>query len=111
MMDHAKGRTVDYMEDTSRDPINITSARVARSVDLHTRQMRYLISMMIRTVCFISAVVVTGPLRWVFIAGAIFLPYIAVVLANNGSQRAPKNADVITPEPIGELTEKPTHRS
>ena len=39
--------------------------------------------MSLRTVCFIGAVLVgPGWLRWVLIAGAVFLPYIAVVMAN-----------------------------
>ncbi len=40
----------------------------------------------IRTLCFIGAVVVgDGVLRWVLIAGAFILPYIAVVMANSAS--------------------------
>lgn len=41
----------------------------------------------IRIVCFILMVVITpyGWYTWVFAAGAIVLPYIAVVLANAGS--------------------------
>jgi len=38
--------------------------------------------MSIRTVCFVLFVVVDHPMRWVFVIGAVFLPYIAVVLAN-----------------------------
>ncbi len=37
----------------------------------------------IRTACFIGAVLIgDGWLRWVLVAGAVFLPYIAVVMAN-----------------------------
>ena len=54
---------------------------------------RYLISMAIRTACVILAVVVSGPLRWIFIVGAVILPYIAVVMANAGGERRQ------TPEP------------
>jgi hypothetical protein len=43
---------------------------------------RYLISMAIRTACVLLVFVVHGPFRWVFAAGAIVLPYIAVILAN-----------------------------
>jgi hypothetical protein len=53
---------------------------------------RYLISMSIRTACFVLAVVVHGPMRWVFVAFALVLPYIAVVMANavgSGSGAAP----------------------
>lgn len=93
------------MDERRPDAVNITSARFGHSVDLRQRQTRYLISMLIRTVCFVMAVVTDGPVRWIFVAGAVFLPYVAVVLANTGSQKAPKDADVVTPEPIGELTE------
>ncbi|MBA2419433.1 MAG: DUF3099 domain-containing protein [Nocardioidaceae bacterium] len=95
------------MDDREPDRVSITDARVAHSVDLKARQRRYLISMGIRTVCFVCAVIATGPLRWFFVFGAIFLPYVAVVLANTGKQTAPTDADVYRPEPIGELTEKP----
>jgi hypothetical protein len=68
-------------------PVNITSARPSRSSDISRRQTRYLLSMGIRTVCFVLAVVTTGPLRWGFVAGAVFLPYVAVVLANATDRR------------------------
>jgi hypothetical protein len=44
--------------------------------------------MAIRTACFIGAVLV-GPnwFRWVLIAGALFLPYVAVVMANAVNSR------------------------
>ncbi len=68
-------------------PVSITSARPSRSSDIRKRQMRYLFSMGLRTICFVLAVVTTGPLRWCLVAGAVFLPYIAVVLANASEQR------------------------
>ena len=44
--------------------------------------------MVIRTVCFgLAKIVVDGPMRWVFIAGAVFLPYVAVeTFANAGRE-------------------------
>lgn len=68
-------------------PVVITSARASRSDDIRRRQQRYLLSMGIRTVCFVLAVVTSGPLRWVFFAGALVLPYIAVVVANASTRR------------------------
>lgn len=88
------------------DPVSITDAPIAHSQDIHGRQTRYLLSMLVRTVCFVAAVVSTGPLRWVMIAGALFLPYIAVVLANAGGRRAPQNT-AFTPEPFGALEAGP----
>jgi hypothetical protein len=32
-------------------------------------------------------VIVTGPLRWVLLFGAVFLPYFAVIIANAGRER------------------------
>ncbi len=43
---------------------------------------RYLVTMSIRTACFIGAFLAEGVLRWVFMAMAVGLPYVAVVLAN-----------------------------
>jgi hypothetical protein len=66
--------------------------RHGTSDDLAQRQRRYLISMSIRTVSFVLAVVTHGPLRWIFVAAALILPYIAVVMANavgSGSVTAP----------------------
>jgi hypothetical protein len=69
----------------------ITSARRTLTEDVDRRTHRYLVSMSIRTVCLVLAVLVEGPLRWVLLAGAIVLPYVAVVLANAGREpdRAP----------------------
>ncbi|MFY0405554.1 DUF3099 domain-containing protein [Solicola sp. PLA-1-18] len=91
------------MENRKDDTVSITSARPGRSVDLRNRQTRYLVSMMIRTVCFVLAVVASGPLRWIFIFGAVFLPYVAVIFANTSSEGDSVDPDVITPEPIGEI--------
>jgi hypothetical protein len=60
----------------------VTGVRRGASDDLAQRQKRYLISMGVRTACFLLAVVTHGPLRWVLVAAAVVLPYIAVVMAN-----------------------------
>lgn len=86
----------------------MTDARKSMSDDIRYRQKRYLIHMGIRTVCLVLAVVVPMPLplRIVLVAGAIVLPYIAVVLANGGpepqsaarfggpDERGPRDGDV-----------------
>jgi len=63
--------------------VRITTAGTSRNDEMRGRQRRYILSMSLRTVCFIGAVLV-GPswFRWVLIAGAVFLPYVAVVMAN-----------------------------
>ncbi len=69
-------------------PVRVTTAGSSPAEDIRHRQRRYLISMAIRTVCFLGAVAVgPGPLRWVLVAGAVLLPYVAVVLANKETQR------------------------
>ena len=65
------------------DAIRITTASSSKAADIAARQKRYLLSMSLRSACFIGAVVAgPGLLCWFLIAGAIVLPYIAVVLAN-----------------------------
>ena len=78
----------------------ITDAGPGLLEDVRGRQRRYIVSMAIRTVCFLGAVLADGWLRWVLIAGAVLLPYFAVVLAN-GTRRAvsplpsvPRQSDV-----------------
>jgi len=75
--------------DRSREPeaVRITSAAASRNEDIATRQRRYLLSMSLRTVCFVGAIVASllGSPTWVWailIAGALVLPYVAVVMAN-----------------------------
>ena len=64
----------------------ITEAQRALSDEQTGRTRRYLISMGIRTACVIAAIFVPGWPRWVFIAGAVVLPYLAVVVANAGRE-------------------------
>jgi hypothetical protein len=71
-----------------RAPIyQITGARPGVRDDVNSRTRRYLVSMGIRTVCFLLAVVTDGWLRWVMIAAAVVLPYLSVVFANSGRER------------------------
>ena len=65
----------------------ITSAQTGLTIEQAARTRRYLISMAIRTVCFLGAVVTDGWLRWVLVLGAVVLPYLAVVVANGGRER------------------------
>jgi hypothetical protein len=72
------------------DPIRITTATRSHSDDIAARQRRYLISMGVRTVCFIGAVVAfltlgNGWLMWVLVIASFVLPYVAVVMANTGA--------------------------
>lgn len=44
--------------------------------------LKYTFAMTIRVVCIVLAMFAQGWLMWLAFAGAIFLPYFAVVLAN-----------------------------
>jgi hypothetical protein len=84
-------------------PVSITAARRSRSEDIRGREVRYVLSMLARTACFVGAVFTDGVLRWVLVAGALFLPYIAVVLANAGVQRDPTPPEAFTAGPAPQL--------
>lgn len=72
---------------TKRETVfEITSARRALSEDTRDRNIRYLVSMAIRTVCFVLMVVTPSPWRWFFAAGAILIPWFAVMIANGGRE-------------------------
>jgi hypothetical protein len=78
--------------------IRITTAAADRGKDTSVRQRRYLISMVLRSACFVGAIVAgDGWLRWVLIAAAVLLPYVAVVMANS-----------INPAPTEALPDAPT---
>ncbi|MFC0580973.1 DUF3099 domain-containing protein [Micrococcoides hystricis] len=64
---------------------SITDAEESSHVDLKQRMVRYGIQMGIRLLCFILAFFTTGIVQILCFAAAIFLPYIAVVLANVGN--------------------------
>lgn len=51
--------------------------------------------MAIRTVCFIGAIIASGWLRWALVAGAVLLPYVAVVMANAGRKRSERPQPMI----------------
>ena len=71
----------------------VTDARRPMSEDIGHRERRYVITMGIRTLCYLLsilfAVTLHGAWRWLAIValiGAIILPYIAVVFANGGRE-------------------------
>jgi hypothetical protein len=81
------------------EPFRITSATRGHSDDIGTRQRRYVISMSIRTICFLLAVVSMGHwFSWVFLAASFVLPYIAVVVANGGAAPDPGGPEPFSPE-------------
>lgn len=61
----------------------ITALAEAPEHDRRRRMIRYTVAMIVRVICIVLAMVLQGWLMWVFFAAAIFLPYFAVVIANN----------------------------
>jgi hypothetical protein len=71
--------------------------------------IKYTIAMSIRVVCLVLMLFVHGWWLALCVAGAIILPYVAVVLANVGTTE--KGADVMRPGalvPLREQTPRPT---
>lgn len=85
----------------------ITDARTATSLEMSRRIRRYTIAMAFRTACFVSMLFVHGSLRWVLLGVAVFLPYIAVVLANqaNTRTRPPRPIDDLGPSGVAQITD------
>jgi hypothetical protein len=83
----------------------ITDARGAASEELAVRMRRYGLAMGFRMACFLGMVFVDGWLRWTLLAFAVFLPYVAVVLANQSDQRTrPNQVEHGAPQEAPELT-------
>jgi len=77
----------DLMEKNEpAEVFTITEAQRGLSVEQVKRQRRYLLSMIIRTLCVVAAILIPGWPRLVLIAAAIVLPYLAVVIANAGRE-------------------------
>lgn len=82
-------------------PQSVTSLEVSPEIERRNRFIKYTLAMVIRVVCIILAV--TIPAGWitiVFVAGAVFLPYFAVVIANaqgvGSSKSSAKSAEAPT---------------
>jgi type III secretory pathway component EscV len=66
----------------------ITDARSGASKEMSSRVRRYTYTMAFRTACFIAMIFVPGMFRWVLFACAVFLPLIAVIVANQANRRS-----------------------
>ncbi len=82
---------------------SITDAAAAHSEEMRQRMIKYAVAMGIRMVCLILVFVVDGWFKVLPVIGAVFLPWIAVVIAN-GSDHAEVHSDsLIDYVPLGEL--------
>lgn len=70
---------------------------------MHKRMVKYALAMGIRMVCLILIFVVDGWFKLIPVAGAVFLPWIAVIIAN-GSDLAEAHSDLLLDSaPLAEL--------
>ncbi|THJ67352.1 DUF3099 domain-containing protein [Arthrobacter echini] len=93
----------------SPDVHSISDARESHTDEMRSRMIRYSVSMGIRLVCFVLVFVVPYVwLQWVMVAGAVFLPYFAVILANGGSDTSSiRHSDALLDRaPLRELEAK-----
>ena len=93
------------------DAIRITSVTQSHSADVSARQRRYIISMGVRTACFLLAVVLAGTfLMWVFILASFLLPSVAVVMANAQARTDPDPRPDTDFDPVRPELEPPPPR-
>jgi hypothetical protein len=86
---------------------SITDAAAAHSDEMRERMIKYAIAMGIRMVCLILIFVVDGWFKLIPVLGAVFLPWVAVVIAN-GSDRAEIHSDsLLDYAPLTELDAAP----
>ena len=78
-------------------PVLITSARFGKTLDNAARRRRYLWTMAVRVVCFLSATVTPLPWNLLLLLAAAVLPTIAVMLANAVDQRTPPEPETASP--------------
>ncbi|SLJ97370.1 Protein of unknown function [Arthrobacter sp. P2b] len=74
---------------------------------MRKRMIKYALAMGIRMVCLILIFVVDGWFKILMVAGAVFLPWIAVVIAN-GNDKAEAHSDLLLDSaPLAEIESPP----
>jgi hypothetical protein len=80
---------------------SVTSIGVSPEEERRGRIVKYTIAMTVRVVCLIVGVMFPGGLlMWIAFAGAILLPYFAVVIANasgTGETKKTTKAEAVAP--------------
>jgi len=97
------------------EPVLITDAPENPEQELRRREIRYVAMMLVRALCLIAAAVLVARRPWLWqvwallgVAGAVLLPWFAVILANDRppKQRGPaKPADSVPAQPALEERE------
>ena len=77
------------------EPVLVTTAPQSPRDEQRARTRRYLVTMGIRVVCFVLAIVLVAlDLRWeagIAVAASLVLPWVAVIVANGGPARRVEN--------------------
>lgn len=82
------------------EPVLITTAPPSRAAEFDDRRRQYAIVMSVRIVCFLLAVIISVTwLRVVFIVGALVLPWVAVIAANQAKTRVLSTPSLFVPKP------------
>jgi Flp pilus assembly protein TadB len=92
------------------EPVLITEARPSLAEQHAARKKRYAITMGVRTVCIILAAVFYQ-IVWLMLFFAVLgtvLPWIAVVMANDGPPKKRVDPHRYTPRPDRQLEARPT---
>ena len=87
----------------------ITSATRSHTLDVDERNKRYLLTMVLRTACFLAFLVVPGWWKVAALVGAAILPAFAVLFANATDNRPPPLATPHPEEETGHLA-LPSHQ-
>lgn len=82
---------------------SITDAAGAHSEDMRKRMIKYALAMGIRMVCLILIFVVDGWFKILMVAGAVFLPWIAVVIANGNDKAEAHSDSLLDSAPLAEI--------
>jgi Protein of unknown function (DUF3099) len=68
--------------------VSITELPPSPDAERHSRMIKYAIAQGVRVLCIVAIFFVPGAWALIPAAGAIFLPYVAVVAANNVRQNS-----------------------
>ncbi|MEC5180672.1 DUF3099 domain-containing protein [Arthrobacter sp. CG_A4] len=82
---------------------SITDAATAHSEEIRQRMIKYAVAMGIRMVCLVLIFVVDGWFKVIPIIGAVFLPWVAVIVANGGDQAEIHSESLLDSAPLAEL--------
>lgn len=82
---------------------SITDAATAHSEEMRQRMIKYAVAMGIRMVCLILIFVVDGWFKVLPVIGAVFLPWVAVIIANGGDKAEIHSDSLLDYVPLGEL--------